>query len=31
MAAILLRMARPDPFDANTEPEPPDRKSAQVE
>ncbi len=31
MAAILLRMAGFDPFDANPEPEPPDRELAQVE
>src|SRR6266404_1255722 len=31
MAAILLRMARLDAFDANTQPEPPDRELAQVE
>src|SRR5260370_40984332 len=30
MAAVLLRMTRLDPFNANTEPEPPDRKFAQV-
>src|SRR2546430_493778 len=30
MAAGLLRMTRLDPFNANTEPEPPDRKFAQV-
>src|SRR5262249_47251668 len=30
MAAILLRMARPDPFDANAEAQPPDSKFAQV-
>ena len=31
VAAILLRMARPDPFDPNAEAEPPDRQPAQVE
>jgi hypothetical protein len=31
MAAVLLGMARPDPFNANTQPEPPDREFAQVE
>jgi hypothetical protein len=31
MTAVLLRMARLDPFDADTEPEPPDRQLAQVE
>src|SRR6266704_4549394 len=31
MAAVLLRMTRLDPFNANTEPEPPDRKFAQVQ
>ena len=30
MATVLLRMTRLDPFNANTEPEPPDRKFAQV-
>ena len=30
VAAVLLRMTRLDPFNANTEPEPPDRKFAQV-
>jgi hypothetical protein len=30
MAAILLGMARLDPFDANPQPEPPDRELAQV-
>src|SRR5579862_9795759 len=30
MAAILLRMARLDPFDADAQPEPPDREFAQV-
>ncbi len=31
MTAILLGMARLDPFDADPEPEPPDRQFAQVE
>ena len=31
MTAILLGMTRLDPFDADTEPEPPDRQFAQVE
>src|ERR1700681_1885994 len=31
MAAVLLRMARLDPFDADAQPEPPDREFAQVE
>jgi hypothetical protein len=31
MAAVLLRMARTDPLDPNTEAQPPDRKFAQVE
>jgi hypothetical protein len=31
MAAMLLRMARPDPFDADTEAKPLDRAPAQVE
>src|ERR1700704_4391323 len=31
MTAVLLRMARLDPFDSDTEPEPPDRQLAQVQ
>ena len=31
MAAVLLRMARADPFDPNSQAQPPDRKLAQVE
>src|SRR6516225_4683050 len=31
MAAILLRMARPDPLDPNSQAQPPNRKLAQVE
>src|SRR5258706_6569619 len=31
MAAVLLRVARFDPFDADDQPEPPDREFAQVE
>src|SRR5258708_36043742 len=31
MAAVLLRMTRLDPFNANTEPEPPHGQLAQVE
>jgi hypothetical protein len=31
VAAILLRMARLDPLDANAQAKPPDRKFAQVE
>ena len=31
MAAVLLRMARPDPFDPNPQAQPPDRQLAQVE
>src|SRR3984893_860423 len=31
MAAVLLRMARLDPFDADAQPEPPNREFAQVE
>src|SRR5713101_6299846 len=31
MAAVLLRMAGLDPFNANTQPEPPDRELTQVE
>ena len=31
MAAVLLRMARPDPFDPNPQEQPPDRQLAQVE
>src|SRR5262245_17003353 len=31
MAAVLLRMARPDPFDPNPQTQPPDRQLAQVE
>jgi hypothetical protein len=31
MAAILLRMARFDAFNANTQPEPPDREFAWAE
>src|SRR2546430_226042 len=30
MAAVLLRMTRLDPFNANTQPEPPDRQVAHV-
>src|SRR5215469_5448625 len=31
MAAVLLRMARADPFDSNPQAQPPDRQLAQVE
>jgi hypothetical protein len=31
LAAVLLRVARLDAFDANTQPEPPDGELAQIE
>jgi hypothetical protein len=31
VASILLRMTRPDPFNADTETKPPDRKAAEIE
>ena len=30
VAAVLLRMARLDPFDANAQPQPPDGEFAQI-